>query len=137
MDRNLWAARKPLICTIAGIVAGSAITALLLLLTSKTVSRTPASGENLALQPTNPTQTVPVPSSTAVPVPFRPGMMGQSDQHFIVMMISHHEGAVAMADLALSRATHPELKQLAQAIKTTQSQEIQEMRSWYKQWVVP
>ncbi len=61
-------------------------------------------------------------------------MMGQPDQHFIVMMIPHHEGAVAMADLALSRAQHPELKKLAVAIKSTQTQEIQDMRTWYKQW---
>lgn len=60
--------------------------------------------------------------------------MGNADAHFIVMMIPHHEGAVAMADLALSRAKHPEIKQLAQAIKTTQTQEIQQMRTWYKQW---
>jgi uncharacterized protein (DUF305 family) len=61
-------------------------------------------------------------------------MMGQSDQHFIVMMIPHHDGAVAMADLALSKATHPEIKKLAEAIKTTQSREIQQMQTWYKQW---
>ena len=39
--------------------------------------------------------------------PFRRGMMAQSDQHFIVMMIPHHEGAIAMADLALKRAQPP------------------------------
>ena len=61
-----------------------------------------------------------------------PGMM--ADQHFIVMMIPHHEGAVAMADLALSRGKHPELKKFAETIKTTQNQEIQQMKTWYKQW---
>jgi uncharacterized protein (DUF305 family) len=66
--------------------------------------------------------------------PYRQGMRGQSDQHFIVMMIPHHEGAVAMADLALSRAQHPEIKKLAEAIKTSQTREIQQMRTWYKQW---
>ena len=68
------------------------------------------------------------------PCPSRSGMRrGQPDQHFVGMMIPHHEGAVTMADLALSRARHPEIKQLAAAIRTVQTQEIEEMQSWYKQ----
>ena len=39
-----------------------------------------------------------------------------------------------MAELALSRAQHPEIKILANAIKETQTQEIQQMRTWYQQW---
>lgn len=63
------------------------------------------------------------------------GKMGMmDDQHFIVMMIPHHEGAIAMADLALTRAQHPEIKQLAKNIKLSQSQEIEQMRTWYKKW---
>lgn len=72
--------------------------------------------------------------ANTTPFPSRPGMMmGQPDQHFVVMMIPHHEGAVAMAELASNRAKHPEIKKLAEAIKTTQTQEIEEMRTWYKQ----
>lgn len=68
------------------------------------------------------------------PCPSRSGMRrGQPDQHFVGMMIPHHEGAVAMADLAWSRARHPEIRQLAAAIRTVQTQEIEEMRAWYKQ----
>jgi uncharacterized protein (DUF305 family) len=62
-------------------------------------------------------------------------MMGtQMSQRFIEMMIPHHEGAIAMADLALSKAKRPEIKQLAEAIKKDQTREIQQMRTWYKQW---
>lgn len=61
-------------------------------------------------------------------------MMGQMDQHFIQMMIPHHESAIAMADLALTRAKRPEIKKLAEAIKQDQTREIQQMRTWYKQW---
>ncbi len=57
-----------------------------------------------------------------------------SEPHFLIQMIPHHQDAVDMADLALSRAQHAELKQLAQSIKTTQTQEIQQMQAWYKQW---
>ena len=62
--------------------------------------------------------------------------MGQrsADAHFIVMMIPHHQGAIAMSELALSRARRPEIKALAQRIIASQSREISEMRQWYRQW---
>ena len=62
--------------------------------------------------------------------------MGQlsADARFIVMMIPHHQGAIAMAELALIRARRPEIKALAQRIITSQSREITQMRQWYRQW---
>ena len=62
------------------------------------------------------------------------GMMGNVDRHFIEQMIPHHQAAVAMADLALQHAQHPQLKTLAAAIKRTQTAEIAQMRVWYRQW---
>lgn len=56
------------------------------------------------------------------------------DRHFIEQMIPHHEDAVAMAQLALVRAQHPELRYLAQNVITTQTAEIEQMRAWYRQW---
>ncbi|GBO54747.1 hypothetical protein APA_2798 [Pseudanabaena sp. lw0831] len=58
----------------------------------------------------------------------------QVDQHFIEMMIPHHQDAIAMADLALILSQRPEVKKIAEAIKKDQTREIQEMRTWYKQW---
>lgn len=55
-------------------------------------------------------------------------------QHFIEQMIPHHEDAIAMAEIALLKAEHPELKQLATNIKKSQSEENEKMRSWYKSW---
>lgn len=60
--------------------------------------------------------------------------MGHSDQQFIVMMIPHHDGAIAMADLALTRAKRPEIKELAKSIKASQTRENAQMRAWYRQW---
>ena len=57
-----------------------------------------------------------------------------SDKHFIENMIPHHKEAVQMSNIALSRAEHREIKQLAKNIKSTQSKEIREMRQWYKKW---
>lgn len=56
------------------------------------------------------------------------------ERHFIERMIPHHEDAIAMAELALARAEHPELKQLAQNIVATQTAEIEQMRAWYREW---
>jgi uncharacterized protein (DUF305 family) len=52
------------------------------------------------------------------------------DRMFIDMMISHHEGAVAMARDALTRGEHHELKSLAQQIIDKQESEIRKMKGW-------
>ncbi|MBW4494634.1 MAG: DUF305 domain-containing protein [Oscillatoria princeps RMCB-10] len=64
------------------------------------------------------------------------GMMNsqQPDRHFIEMMIPHHQGAVDMAKLGLTRAKHPEIKKLAESIIKDQNREIGQMKAWYKQW---
>ncbi len=64
----------------------------------------------------------------------RSGMTSSIDQHFIEQMIPHHDGAIAMANLALEKATRPEIKTLAQAILKAQTAENQEMRAWYQDW---
>lgn len=62
------------------------------------------------------------------------GMMNNIDEHFIEQMIPHHDGAIAMAEVALTKATHPEIKILAGAIVEAQEIEIKDMQSWYKNW---
>ena len=66
--------------------------------------------------------------------PDRVQTVGDIDRHFIEQMIPHHEDAVLMAELALTKAEHPELRQLAENIKRDQSREIDQMRSWYRSW---
>lgn len=61
-------------------------------------------------------------------------MMGNIDRHFIEQMIPHHDGAIAMATLALKKASRPEIKNLASAIIEAQNKEIKDMRGWYKEW---
>jgi uncharacterized protein (DUF305 family) len=56
------------------------------------------------------------------------------DAHFIEQMILHHEDAIAMAKLALTKATHPEVKTLAQNIISSQSKENEQMKAWYNAW---
>src|SRR3989338_5050684 len=62
-------------------------------------------------------------------------MMGNNiDQHFIVQMIPHHEGAIAMAEIALERSKRPEIISLANGIIEAQTREITDMRAWYQSW---
>lgn len=56
------------------------------------------------------------------------------DKAFVEMMISHHEGAVDMAELIPSRAKHDEIKQLGEAIIAAQTKEIADMKQWQKDW---
>ena len=101
--------KKFLVYSLVGLLSSGAITGFVLI-NSEQVQSLPAPG--------NPQQ----PRSVRV------------DRHFIEMMIPHHQDAIAMADLALIRGKRPEVKKLAQAIKKDQTREIQEMRTWYKQW---
>ena len=56
------------------------------------------------------------------------------DAAFITAMIEHHEGAIDMAELAASRASHEEIKQLSLAIISAQEGEIAEMKEWQHNW---
>jgi uncharacterized protein (DUF305 family) len=46
------------------------------------------------------------------------------DAKFAEMMIPHHEGAIAMAEVAKERGQHDEIKELAEAIIAAQEREI-------------
>lgn len=56
------------------------------------------------------------------------------DNHFFNMMIAHHEGAVVMSKEALTKAEHPEIKQLAEGIIKAQQPEIEQMKKWQTTW---
>jgi uncharacterized protein (DUF305 family) len=56
------------------------------------------------------------------------------DALFIDSMIMHHQGAIEMANQALTEATKPEIKTLAEAIIKAQEAEIGQMQEWRKNW---
>jgi uncharacterized protein (DUF305 family) len=63
------------------------------------------------------------------------GMMGdqaQMDRLFLKMMIPHHEAAISMARQALAESERPELRGLAEAIISSQTAEIDEMRGYLR-----
>lgn len=59
---------------------------------------------------------------------------GEFDELFINMMVPHHQGAVEMAKIALQRAEHPEVKEMANAIIAGQEDEITRMKDWKQEW---
>ncbi|MFN7107990.1 MAG: DUF305 domain-containing protein [Brevundimonas sp.] len=52
------------------------------------------------------------------------------DQAYVAKMIAHHEGAVAMAQVALRDSRDPEIRRMAQIVVDTQTREIAEMKAW-------
>ena len=67
-----------LVCGLVGLLGSFTVTGLVLI-NSKQAQSLPASGNS------------------------QQAKSGQVDRHFIEMMISHHQDAIVMADLALSR----------------------------------
>lgn len=58
----------------------------------------------------------------------------QFEQSFLGNMIRHHQGAIELSQLALTKATHPELRKFAENVITKQSREQRQFASWLKNW---
>ena len=56
------------------------------------------------------------------------------DRAFIEQMIPHHRMGVMMASHAEWNTQHPQLRELEAAMVRVQSQEIEQMAQWYRQW---
>lgn len=52
------------------------------------------------------------------------------DRTWVAGMIEHHRNGVAMADAALVRSRDPQVRRMAQEIKTARTREIAEMQAW-------
>jgi uncharacterized protein (DUF305 family) len=60
------------------------------------------------------------------------GEQAELDRLFLEMMIPHHEAASSMARQALKESERPEIRGLAEAIISSQTAEIQEMRGYLR-----
>lgn len=56
------------------------------------------------------------------------------DIAFMSQMITHHQGAIDMAEQTLKVAKHPETKQEAQKVVDAQTKEIAQMEGWLRDW---
>lgn len=60
-----------------------------------------------------------------------------ADEMFVTMMIPHHEQAIEMSDMLLSKPDpDPRVADLAQRIKDAQGPEIETMKEWLDNWGV-
>lgn len=59
-------------------------------------------------------------------------LTGNADHDFLVMMIPHHQAAVAMAQTELQYGHDPKVRALATRIISAQQAEIREMQLWIK-----
>lgn len=82
-----------------------------------------ASDSGSSASPVAPVEDSMVPSSTA-----------NFDEAFIDMMVPHHQAAIEMARIAQGRATHDELRSLADDIVSAQESEIAQLRDWRQAW---
>jgi uncharacterized protein (DUF305 family) len=62
------------------------------------------------------------------------GPRSKAERAFLVDMVGHHAMAVDMAEMAREKATHQELKDMADDIIRTQTAEMKRMRNWLKSW---
>ncbi|KJH70095.1 DUF305 domain-containing protein [Aliterella atlantica] len=111
--------RKFAIYSIVALLAGSTITIFSLTDSAK-------AEDHAQVQSPRPANTMPMERGMEMRV--------EVDKPFIEMMIPHHQSANKMAQMALNRATSPEVKKLAQSIIEEQTREIEQMQTWYKQW---
>ncbi len=65
------------------------------------------------------------------------GTYNDTDVMFLQMMLAHHEQGLQMVRLAENRADRAEVRTLAQAVATTQSDEVTVMKSWLGAWSKP
>ena len=75
--------------------------------------------------------------SAEAPTPSSTTGASAADAMFAQMMIPHHQQAVKMSTLAETRASSPEIKELAVEIKGAQQPEIDQMTAWLQEWGVP
>lgn len=62
------------------------------------------------------------------------GDHNDADVLFAQQMIVHHQGAIAMAEVAATRAGNQQVKDLAATIKAAQAPEIEKMTGWLQDW---
>ena len=55
------------------------------------------------------------------------------DEPFIDM-ISHHQGAIEIANVVLEQSQNPEIRQIAGAIVEAQQTDIEQMKGWRAEW---
>lgn len=61
-------------------------------------------------------------------------LTGNQDHDFIMMMIPHHEAAIAMSEIELKYGTDARVKKVAQGVFDGQTKDVRDMKKWHKEW---
>jgi len=56
------------------------------------------------------------------------------DLQFIDQMTMHHQGALMSTEMMIADSDRPELRDLAAAIETSQTSQIEQMQTWRSEW---
>ncbi|WP_018685022.1 DUF305 domain-containing protein [Actinokineospora enzanensis] len=76
-------------------------------------------------------------SATAGAAPAVGGDWNLADVMFLQMAIANHDQGIQLASLADKHNIRPELRNLADAIRVTQQQELGQMKKWLTDWGKP
>lgn len=77
------------------------------------------------------------PSGSVESAPPLDDTFNDTDVMFLQMLIPHHRQGVHLAELAASRATRADVRDLAAAVAATQNDEIETMEAWLVDWNQP
>ena len=58
----------------------------------------------------------------------------KDDQSFIEAMIPHHQEAISNSQIIIVNSQNTDLKSFAQKVVNAQTSEVNQMKSWYRQW---
>lgn len=76
----------------------------------------------------------PVAAQQGGPDPAPDPRVATLEKDFLMGMVPHHRGAIMMAEMAVTKATRPELRALASTIITGQQAEIGLMTNYLRDW---
>ncbi len=137
-QRIRWTAREALVATVIGMLVGASAPAA----RATQMEATPAIGPCAALVAGGTPAVEHAPLAPSAFDPNSPEQSGETgnaadfafDLFFIDAMVLHHQGAVAMAEIASTRSERPEILDIAAAIDSSQRAEIEQLLAWREAW---
>ena len=111
----------------------AAVSAAAILTLAACGSGTSAPGDSSSAMPSG----MSMPATSAPAGSAASGPHNSADADFATNMIPHHQQAIDMADLALTKSANADVKRFATRIKAAQSPEINAMTGWLTAWKVP
>jgi uncharacterized protein (DUF305 family) len=113
----------------AAVVTAAGLAAVALAACGSSASKPSSMGAS-----SSPSMSMPMSPAPSASPSVAPGAHNAADVTFAQQMIPHHRQAVAMAELAATRAKSQQVKDLALSIEDAQGPEIRQMTAWLTAW---